>query len=64
MSEHNIKSLRARTGMTQAKFAEHLGIPRRTVEDWERELRCPPEYVVNLIAFRLRAEGLIPEKTE
>lgn len=58
----SIKSLRSATGMTQAAFAEHLGIPRRTIEDWERELRHAPEYVINLIAFRLRAEGLIPEE--
>lgn len=58
----NIKSLRSATGMTQATFAEYLGIPRRTIENWESEVRHAPEYVINLIAFRLRAEGLIPEE--
>lgn len=58
----SIKSLRAAAGLTQAAFAEHLGIPRRTIEDWERELRHAPDYVIKLIAFRLRAEGLIPEE--
>lgn len=31
-----IKDLRRRTGMTQAQFAEYLGVHASTVTDWER----------------------------
>ncbi len=34
---------------TQKGFAEHFGIPLRTVQDWCRGLRTPPEYVKRLI---------------
>lgn len=54
-----IKSMRAETGMSQAKFCEYFGIPRRTLEEWERGSRKPPEYLVRLLAYRLSVEGLI-----
>ena len=31
-----IKGLRDKTGMTRKAFSDHLGIPVRTVEDWEK----------------------------
>ena len=49
-----IKSLRTSSGMTQAAFAELLGIPIRTIEDWESGRRKPPEYVVRLIEYRIK----------
>ena len=39
-----IKGLRDKTGMTRKAFSDHLGIPVRTVEDWEKGKRTPPEY--------------------
>ena len=54
-----IKEMRAETGLTQVKFAEHLGIPRRTIENWEGEVNDCPKYVKELIEYRLRNEGLI-----
>ena len=57
-----IKELRALTGMSQVKFSKYLGIPRRTIEDWERDLHLPPTYVVELIEYKLRNENLIQEE--
>ena len=51
MSE--IKALRESTGLTQRDFAELLGIPKRSIENWESEVSKPPEYLVRLIAFFL-----------
>jgi len=45
----DIKQIRKLTGLSQAKFGEQYGIPKRTIEDWEREIRTPPEYVVKLL---------------
>ena len=50
-----IKELRAKTGMTQTEFGEWLGIPMRTIQNWENGQRSAPEYVVELIAFRIEA---------
>ena len=54
-----IKKMRAETGMSQAKFCEYFGIPKRTLEEWERGSRKPPEYLVRLLVYRLSTEGLI-----
>ena len=54
-----IKEMRAETGLSQVKFAEHLNIPRRTIENWESETNSCPPYVRELIQFRLTTEGMI-----
>lgn len=51
MSE--IKALRESTGFTQRAFAELLGIPKRSIENWESGVSKPPEYLVRLIRFYL-----------
>ena len=58
-----IKEMRALTGMSQAKFGEYLHISKRTIEDWESERRKSPQYVVELIEYKLKRERLIPEDT-
>lgn len=55
----NIRELRAQTGMTRKDFASHLGIPLRTVEDWEAGKRKPPEYIPRLIMYQLKYEELL-----
>lgn len=54
-----IKQMRKESGMTQAQFSEYFGIPKRTVEEWERGGRKPPEYLPRLLAYKLFTEGLI-----
>lgn len=49
-----IKEAREATGMTQKEMSERLKIPQRTIEDWERGARKPPEW----------AEALVVEKLE
>ncbi|MBO5223383.1 MAG: helix-turn-helix domain-containing protein [Clostridia bacterium] len=57
----NIKHLREQTGLSQQKFGNFLGIPKRTIEDWEQGLRTPPAYVIELIEYKLRKEGVIAD---
>ena len=57
----SIKELRQATGMTQKAFGEYLGIPKRTIEDWENERRVPPAYVVGLVEYKLRNEEKIQD---
>ena len=54
-----IKQLRVSSKMTQKQFSEYLNIPKRTIEDWENGRRKSPEYVVELIEYKLKNEGLI-----
>ena len=55
-----IKELRQLAGMTQKGFSKILGIPKRSIENWEAGSRQPPEYLVKLIEYKLRNEQLIP----
>ena len=54
-----IKDLRIKAGMTQAAFGKALGIPMRTIQNWENGQRIPPDYVVTLIEYKLKGEKLI-----
>ena len=42
------------SGLSQAAFAARIGAPTRTVEDWCRGVRTPPEYVRLLVALDLK----------
>ena len=48
-----IKEIRKACGMTQAEMAKQLNIPLRTIENWDGGQRKPPDYVVELIQYRL-----------
>ena len=50
----NFKELRAASGMTQKAFAEYFEIPKRTVENWETERNKCPEYLLNLMEYKLK----------
>ena len=49
-----IKQLRESIGLTRKEFSEHVGIPVRTLEDWEAGRRTPPEYIPRLIEYQLK----------
>ncbi|MBO5789552.1 MAG: helix-turn-helix domain-containing protein [Clostridia bacterium] len=53
------KELRQQSGMTQQQFAEYFGIPKRTVEDWERGVRKCNDYLLDLMEYKLRNENII-----
>lgn len=56
-----IKEIRQSTGLSQAKFCEALNIPKRTLQDWEQGLRNCPEYVAQLIAYRVENDPSLPK---
>lgn len=58
-SAEKIKELRERTGLKRKEFSEHIGIPLRTVEDWEAGRRTPPDYIPRLIEYQLKYEELV-----
>jgi len=59
-----IKQIRQSTGLSQSKFSQTLNIPIRTLQDWEQGLRNCPEYVAELIEYRVANDPSIPKVTE
>lgn len=48
--------IREQTGMNKKQFAEYLGIPYRTMQDWELGNAQVPEYVLRLVAYKVMME--------
>lgn len=44
-----IKEIRKLSGLSQAKFSEKYGIPKRSLENWESGSRKCPDYVTTLL---------------
>lgn len=59
-----IKELRESIGLSRKEFSLHVGIPVRTLEDWEAGRRTPPEYIPRLIAYQLKYEKLLQGMSE
>ena len=59
-----IKELRESTGMSRKEFSEHMGIPVRTLEDWEAGRRTPPDYVPRLLAYQIKIEEIFAGKVK
>ena len=59
-----IKELREQTGLNRKDFSIHVGIPLRTIEDWEAGRRKPPEYIPRLIMYQLKYEEIIENGNE
>ena len=58
-SSNMILELRNRTGLNRKEFANYMGIPLRTVEDWEAGRRKPPEYIPTLMAYKVNYDELV-----
>ena len=50
------KMIREKSGMTRTDFSAWLGIPYRTMQEWELGRRTMPEYVLSLIAYKVMNE--------
>ena len=59
-----IVELRESTGMNRKEFCEYFHIPYRTVMEWERDNRHASEYVLRLLEYYIRIEGLMKDKKE
>lgn len=56
------KELRELSGMSQREFSDYFGIPKRTVENWCGSVNKCPDYLLDLMRYKLVNEGII--KTE
>lgn len=53
--------------MNMKEFSGYFRIPYRTYQDWEYGKREMPEYLLRLITYKLKMEGIIfkvPEELE
>lgn len=50
------KTIRGQSGMTRKDFSAWLGVPYRTMQEWELGRRMMPEYVLRLIAYKVLNE--------
>lgn len=56
--------LRESTGMNRREFCDYFGIPYRTVQDWELGNRRMPDYLLRLMAYKIKAEKLDKAKKQ
>lgn len=56
---NELKVLRERSGMSQSQFAKYFNIPKATIQNWEQGRRACPEYLIDLIEYKLLNEHLI-----
>jgi len=59
MKENRFREIRKASGMTQKVFREYFKIPKSTIEQWDMGMRKTPEWVLDLIEYKLKNEGII-----
>ena len=58
---NRLKKIREDLGMNRTEFSQYMGIPLRTLEEWEAGRRTMPDYVLRLIAYFTRMERFLHE---
>ena len=48
--------LRKATGLSKTEFSKKYNIPYRTVQNWENGTSTPPDYVLELLKYRIEKE--------
>ena len=59
---NKLEKMRENLGMNRTEFSRYIGIPLRTLEEWEAGRRKMPDYVLRLIAYYTKMERLLAEK--
>ena len=59
MTSYAFRQIREKSGMSRPEFAKWLGVPYRTMQEWELGRRSMPEYVLRLIAYKVRIEDML-----
>ena len=58
---NRLKKMRNDLGMNRTEFSRYIGIPLRTLEEWEAGRRQMPDYVLRLLSYYIRMEQFIQE---
>ena len=56
------KMIREQSGMNRKDFSDWLGIPYRTMQEWELGRRVMPDYVLRWIAYKVFNEIKLKEE--
>ena len=58
-----VKEMLQKTGMKRKEFADYFNIPDRSIQNWISDSptsgRTCPEYLCDLMLYKLKKEGLI-----
>lgn len=57
-SKNRIIQIREHTGLNRKEFCKLVQIPYRTITEWELDNRHAPDYVLFLLEYYIRREGL------
>ena len=57
-----LKKIREDLGMNRTVFSHYIGVPLRTLEEWEAGRRTMPDYVLRLITYYTKMEQFLKEK--
>ena len=61
-AREELRKLRESTGMNRKEFCEYFEIPYMTVTDWELGNRRVPQYLLRLMAYKIRMEKLADKR--
>lgn len=59
---NKLKKIREDLGMNRTEFSRYIGIPLRTLEEWEAGRRQMADYVLRLIAYYAKMQQWLEEK--
>ncbi|WP_458459912.1 helix-turn-helix domain-containing protein, partial [Pseudobutyrivibrio sp.] len=54
-----LKKLRAKLGLNRTEFSKLVGIPLRTLEEWEAGNRKMPEYVLRFLVYYVLGRNVL-----
>ena len=63
MEKNAIKVARQAAGLSRETICKEIGIPPRTLQDWELGNRKPPDYVERLVIEKIEEIGKKFSKT-
>lgn len=56
-----IAELRRAANMSRPEFADYFKLPYRTLQNWELGLRECPDYLLELMIYKLQKESIIKD---
>lgn len=57
-----LREIRKNAGLNRREFSDYMGIPLRTIEEWEGGRRKMPDYLLRLIAYKFKVESFLKDK--
>ena len=59
---NKLKKIREDLGLNRTEFSHYVGIPLRSLEEWEAGRWQMPDYVLRLIAYYAKVQQLLAEQ--